>query len=290
MKAGIVNDIRAELGEGAIWDSEKKILYWLDILSKKIYVYEPSLGKTREYGFESMPTAVVPRDGTGLAMVFEDGFYFVYPEGDRREKIIDPEEAIEANRFNDGKCDPAGRLWAGTMSRSAAVGMGSLYCLEADLSCSVKLREINISNGICWSPDELQMYYTDTLSREIWAFDYNAATGEILNRRTAVSVPEEEGYPDGMTIDSEGNLWAALWEGGKVACYEPKTGRKLDEIRLPASLVTSCAFGGVYLDELYITTARTGLSEQELLQQEAAGALFMARPGVRGLPAFSFAG
>ena len=160
----------------------------------------------------------------------------------------------------------------------------------ADLSVRRVLTDITVSNGMAWSPDASTFYFIDSPTRKIRAFDYERATGEISNERVAVEVPKSMGAPDGMTIDENGNLWVALWGGRKVACWDPGSARLEATIDVRADQVSSCAFGGPNLDELYITTAREGLDEDRLRTQPLAGGLFRAKPGPRGLPTRCFAG
>jgi sugar lactone lactonase YvrE len=205
--------------------------------------------------------------------------------------IADPEAHLPGNRFNDGKCDPAGRFWAGTMRIAEdQVGAGSLYCLDRDLTVRKMWEGITIANGIAWSSDAKTMYYIDTPTCAVAAFDYDLATGSIANRREIIRTPKEAGFPDGMTIDAEGMLWVAYWQGWRVVRWDPSTGEMLATVELPVERVTAPWFGGPNLDELYITTARIGLSDEARAQQPLAGSLFRARVGVAGLPAFEFAG
>jgi len=207
--------------------------------------------------------------------------------------LSDPEQDRPENRFNDGKCDPAGRFWAGTMLNGAGESdppHGSLYSLDAHHHVQHRLSGVRISNGICWSPDKTTMYFVDSPNRWVDAFDYDDATGAIGNRRVAVTVPREYGMPDGMTIDAEGMLWVAGWGGGQVSRWDPATGKFLETIAVPASQSSACAFGGPNLDELYITSARIGLDAATLAHEPHAGSLFVARPGVKGTEAFEFAG
>ncbi|MDO8686529.1 MAG: SMP-30/gluconolactonase/LRE family protein [Clostridiales bacterium] len=278
------------MGEGPIWDYEKKLLYWIDINKKEIHIFNPLTSTERIIKTSQMIGAIVPRKTGGVVLALENGFYFLDEETEKLTFIADPESDIPENRFNDGKCDPAGRFWAGTMSKSEKKGAGSLYCLNTDLSVSNKLEGVSISNGIVWSLDKRKMYYIDSLAKEVWGFDYEAETGNISNKRIAVTIPEGEGFPDGMAIDSEDMIWVALWNGWKVSRWNPETGKKLGEIKLPVAQVTACAFGGADLDELFITTASKGLSEEELEKQPQAGGLFCVKLDVKGLPAFKFEG
>jgi sugar lactone lactonase YvrE len=200
--------------------------------------------------------------------------------------LCDPEGNRPEIRFNDGKCDPAGRFWAGTMAVAENAAIGSLFCLFADGHVERKLTGVRISNGIVWSLDHRTLYYIDSPRRIVDAFDYDLDTGAIANRRTAIDVHPEMGYPDGATLDAEGMLWIAHFGGARVTRWNPRTGQHLGTIALPASNITSCAFGGPKLDRLYITSASIGLKNRE----PQAGALFCVDAGVGGIPACEFAG
>jgi sugar lactone lactonase YvrE len=192
-------------------------------------------------------------------------------------------------RFNDGKCDPAGRFWAGTMALDERAGLGSLYRLDSNGQASRVLSGVSISNGIAWNPPGTKMYHIDTPTSVVAAYDYDAATGEIRNRTIAAEVPRSLGWPDGMTIDEEGMLWIALWDGHAVTRWDPANGRCIATHRLPASRITSCAFGGPGLRSLFITSARVGLDPAELARQPEAGSVFVLEPGVAGRPASAYA-
>lgn len=291
MKSELILRANALLGEGSLWDGEAKRLLWVDIMGGEIHAFDPAMGKDTLLFKTGHPIGtVVRRERGGLAVASKSGFAFVSEEAETLEPICNPEKDKPGNRFNDGKCDPAGRFWAGTMGMEGGSGNGSLYRLDADLSCRKMLDGIAISNGIAWSPDAGTMYYTDTMTRVIWAFAYDNETGAISRRRTAVEIAPGEGGPDGFTIDAEGMLWVAQWGGWQVARYDPATGRKLAQVDVPVLEVSSCAFGGPNLDELYITTARENLKPDQLREQPLAGSLFVARPGVKGLAANLFKG
>ena len=191
--------------------------------------------------------------------------------------------------MNDGKCDPQGRLWAGSMAYDARPGAGALYRLDGDLTVHEIVQAVTISNGLAWTPDGTTMYYIDTPTGRVDAFDADPATGAITGRRPWVGIPEAAGGPDGMTIDDEGCLWVALWGGSAVHRYAPD-GRLDTVVSLPCRQVTSCAFGGAGLDELYITSSSLGLSAEEIAAQPLAGQLFLLRPGVTGPAAVAFEG
>jgi sugar lactone lactonase YvrE len=187
-------------------------------------------------------------------------------------------------RFNDGKCDPRGRLFAGTMALEKPRAPGTLYRFDPDGAISPVLTGLGTSNGLAWSRDERTMFFIDTPTLEVSAFDYDPATGAIANRRTAVKFPSEtNARPDGMVIDADDNLWVAMYDGAGVQGCDPRTGKIFAKIDVPARKTTSCTFGGPVLRDLYITCARTE-------GEPHTGAIWMARPGVRGVPALTYAG
>lgn len=194
-------------------------------------------------------------------------------------------------RFNDGKCDPAGRFWAGTMDYDGKKNKGSLYCLDTDLTVKKVIDQISISNGIVWSIDQRTMYYIDSPTYQVVAFDYDIESGNISNKRIVINIDKKIGIPDGMAIDEQGNVWVALYGGGGVGCWNPHTGIQLSFITAPhAQLVTSCTFGGKDLQDLYITTASAGLDKELLDQQSNAGYIFHIRLPVRGSICTKFRG
>lgn len=289
MKAELTLKKNARLGEGSIWDPRLNLLWWIDIIGQRLFAYVPETGENREYEMPSEIGTVVPRESAGLVVALRHGFYFYEPESEKLELITDPESDLPANRFNDGKCDPGGRFWAGTMPSGPGAGekTGSLYALYPDLSVRKWADGIACSNGICWSLENDAMYYIDTPTQRVDIFDYDHATGSVCRRRPLITIDRSTGHPDGMTMDAEGNLWIAHWGGSRVTCWNPKTGHQEAEITVPASRVTSCAFGGPGLKTLYITTASIGTDEAD---EPHAGCLFQVEPGVAGLPACRFAG
>jgi sugar lactone lactonase YvrE len=272
----LVLDARAQLGEGVIWDARRQVLYWVDITGHKLHEFNPATNADRDWDIGQQVGTVVPRRSGGVMLAVTDGFAAFDLNTGKLTSIAKPEPPVKEARFNDGKCDPAGRFWAGTMSRQ---GTGCLYCLDANHRVRTMLDHVWTSNGIVWSLDQRTMYYIDTKLQRVDAFDYDLATGTITNRRVAVPIPVDQGRPDGMTLDAEGMLWVAHWEGGRVTRWNPVTGKLLATIRLPVARVTSCAFGGANFDRLFITTA-----------QPDGGGVFVATPGARGLPAEEYAG
>lgn len=286
----VVVDIRAQVGEGALWDEKAQVLYWVDILSNALYVYDPATGENRHYDIGQHVGTVVLRESGGVALALADGFAFYDLESGELEMLADPESHLPNNRFNDGKCDPGGRFWAGTMAYNEQKVQGSLYRLDPDRSVHKMLENVGISNGIVWSHDKSTMYFIDSTAFTVRAFDYDNASGDISNERVIVTVPQEMGLPDGMAIDADGNLWVAHFNGSRVRCWDPHTGQVIDEIVLPATQITSCAFGGPDLETLYITSAAVGLDGDALAQQPKAGSLFAVKPGVKGARTYRFAG
>ena len=276
----------ARLAEGPVWDARSGRLAWIDVLSKRILLTDIPTGQTELIEVPSHVGSVAPRAAGGFVAALQDGFWVVGDGPTRR--ITSVAEAGPGLRFNDGKCDPAGRFWAGTMAYDETPGAGALYRLDTDGRASLVLDRVTISNGLAWSSDGRTMYYIDSPTRRIDAFSFAPASGEIGDRRTVISIEAEHGVPDGVTIDAEGGLWVALWGGGAVHRY--LDGRLDAVISFPVSQPTSCAFGGADLDELYVTSAREGLSLEQREAQPLAGAVFRVRPGVRGIPAAVFAG
>jgi sugar lactone lactonase YvrE len=291
-QAELILDAMAVLGEGPCWDHRSGLLYWVDIAAKKIHAYDPRSGKDQAVQLDQMVGTAVPRQsaGGGVIAALERGLHLLDLETAKLSLLDDPERGMENNRFNDGKCDAAGRFWAGTMNRNEEGPTGSLYCLEHGRPARKALGGLTISNGLGWSPDGRTMYHIDTPTRQVVAYDFDAVRGEISRGRTVVTIPAEDGYPDGMTVDAEGMLWIAHWGGGQVSRWNPQLGKRLTVIKIPAECVSACTFGGPELDELYITTARIGQTEENLAKQPHAGGLFRVKPGVTGLPAHFYAG
>lgn len=273
----------AEHGEGPMWDAENSVLYWVDMLAGDILSL-PADGIVGRAHVGGVAAVVRPRRSGGLVVAVENGFALI-EAGQREPHLVAQAFDDPSVRMNEGGCDPQGRFYCGSMAYDKTPGRGSVYRLDADGSVHVVLEKVTISNGLVWSLDGTTVYYIDTPTQRIDAFDFDAATGTFANRRPFVHV-EGPGRPDGMTIDSDGCLWVALFGGSAVRRYTP-TGEADLAVELPVSQVTACTFGGAGLDELYITTSRQGLPVGE---QPVAGALFRANPGVRGLPAAAFAG
>lgn len=295
----LVLDSRRRLGEGAIWDSENNVLLWVDVVRSKLFVYDPTTKFNRMVDFRQMIGTVVPRKGykNQVVAALHRGVCIAdisKPSVQIIKWLGNPTEEINKfnNRFNDGKCDPQGRLWAGTMDLTCKQDEGALYCINTDHSIDIKVSPATIPNGIVWTKDTKTLYWIDTPKRCVDAFDFYSDTGIIKNRRCAVEV-KGPGYPDGCTIDNEDTLWIAKWDGWCVERYDPRTQTLLSTYPIPCAQVTSVAFGGPALDQLFITTARCGLSADQLKKQPLAGGLFkidFSQTNIRGVPAQSFAG
>jgi sugar lactone lactonase YvrE len=283
--------VKNQLRERPLWNPEEQALYWVDIESNRFYRYYRQTGKYERFDVGVMIGVLASRAAGGLVMATKKGFAFWEAQSCLRF-IADPEAHKPNNRFNDGAVDCMGRFWAGTMcypDEACKEPEASLYRLDPDLSLHTMETGVGVSNGIGWSPDNRLMYFTDSPLHMIYVYDFDAASGAIENRRPFIHTPDEQGAPDGLAVDSEGFIWSARWGGGKITRYDPD-GRVEREIRLPVEYPTSCAFGGTALDELYITSAWTALSEEKRIQQPLAGDLFRVRVGVKGLKEPKFAG
>lgn len=282
-------DCHNVLGEGPWWDARTGTLLWVDVHGRLVQRLDPSSGRTVARSLDQRIGAVAARAGGGLALALEDGVW-VADTFDGPVRHVAPIEADETGtRLNDAACDRLGRLWVGSMADDFLPGAGSLYRVEPDGSVERVLVDLAISNGIDWSPDDRRMYFIDSPTRRVDVLDYDLATGSATGRRALIELPEDAGLPDGMTVDAEGYLWVALWDGWAIRRYSPAG--DLDRIvRLPVARPTSCAFGGPELADLYVTSASAGISASELADQPLAGNLFVVRSGVRGLPASPFGG
>ena len=275
-------DVTSTLGEGPVWHQGEQVFYWIDISGKKLHRLDLASGKDQSFDMGSMIGAVLPVQAGEAVIALETGIYSFYAP-DQFQKLVDyPSDAAPNTRFNDGKCDPSGRLWIGTMDKNAKPYQGKLYRMDEGKLVAV-LENISISNGLGWSPDQQTMYYIDTYEQAVCAFDFDVTYGRISNKKIILTIPQSMGSPDGMTVDSTGKLWIALWGGGGVACFDPQTGQLIGRIEVPALNVTSCEFGGPDLKTLLITTAREGLSEEQLQQYPLSGKVFFVYTPFRGL-------
>jgi sugar lactone lactonase YvrE len=287
----VVLEAHARVAEGPVWDDRTGTLVWVDIMSHQVHRYDPATGRDRAIDVgQPVGAAVLRQGGDGLVLALQEGFALLNERTGKVEIVAAVEKDLPTNRMNDGKCDPAGRFWAGTMPFDPAPGSksGALYRLDKDFQVSKVESGVTLSNGIDWSSDGRQMYYIDSMTQGVDVFDFDVATGGLTNRQRLITIAPEEGLPDGMTVDAEGGLWVALHGSGSVHRYTPD-GLHDRVINVPPTMVTCCAFGGPDLTDLYITTMTYGMSEEARRAQPLAGALFKCRPGVRGRPAYRFA-
>lgn len=277
-----VGSYRAQWGEGPVW--WKDSLLYVDIENHRVVRFDPASGTEQTWDVGERVGTVVPREAGGLVIAGDSGFHFLDEATGKLTGLGDPEPDKPDNRFNDGKCSPDGRFFAGTISLVKKTGDARLYRLDPDLTVHEVFGPVTNSNGIVWSADGRVVYYIDTPRKEVLAFDYEA--GHLGNVRTVVSTAHLEASPDGMTIDSDGNLWIAFCHGACVICYSPESGDELRRVDLPCLETTACTFGGPDLADLYVTT---GIHKSVV--EEDAGRLFVIRGlGVKGVPAHGFAG
>lgn len=282
---------QCKLGEGPLWHPREQVLYWLDIYQRRLHRYDPRTGVHEVTELGLIASAMGAREQGGFVMATKRGFAFWDP-GAQAFIFLgepDPDDRQPENvRFNDGKTDPQGRFWAGKMS---ARPQNSLFRLDPDRSIRRMESGIIISNGLGWSPDQRTFYYTDSTAKVIYAYDFDAESGAIGNRRVFARIPADvtEGFPDGLAVDAEGCIWSARWGGWKVVRYDPQ-GSIEREIPVPVELPTSCTFGGADLDELYITSAWVEVAPAHRAAQPLAGDVFRLKVSVRGLPEPLFCG
>ena len=279
----------AALGEGAIWDKNRNVLYWIDILNFLIHIYDPQTGENSSINVGNYIGTVVRRnDAHGGGFIVSLPEAFAHADFSGKITVLSEMEKGLGNWMNDGKCDPAGRFWCGSQSLDLGVSAANLWMLDRDHKLHHKIDKVTCSNGIVWTSDSKLMYYIDTVTGSLDAFDFDIDTGAIKNRRSVLK-NEWGGYFDGMTIDAEDNLYIAIWQGGAVYKIDPKRAKLLATIEVPGVRnVTSCAFGGSDFNDLYITSAAKGTDPKV---EPNAGALFKIKlTDTRGMPAVEFDG
>jgi sugar lactone lactonase YvrE len=287
-KAILAYEIKAKLGEGAFWNHRTQEFYWVDIEGRSLCIYNPKTNSNKSLPTPSRIGTVVPKSATEAIVALEDGVYIINTESGNLSLLSNIENDKIKNRFNDGKCDPLGRLWVGSMALNEEKYSGSLYMIDEKGKTELKIDSVTISNGIVWTSNHKTMYYIDTPTAQIRAFDFDNNTGSISNERVVIEISNNLGYPDGMAIDEEDMLWVGMWNGNAVIRFDPNTGEIISKIEVPAHNVTSCAFGGKLLDTLYITTASVDMTPEESAKYPLAGSLFKAVPGVKGVKSSFF--
>lgn len=310
----VVLTARARLGEGPVWDQDSGCLYWVDIYNHRVHQFNPETGSDRyiDVGetvgaialvhpspFSDATHATQASGSETLILALRHGLAYLDVTTETLTPITTVEPDQPLNRFNDGKCDAAGRFWFGSMSNQDEGGSLYKYQIANDqhsndqeeqfLQGDVTLMErgLTISNGLGWSPDNRTFYLTDSPLQKIFAYEFDLATGTLSNRRLLIDLTQESYFPDGLTVDADGCLWVAMWDGWCVTRFDP-TGQEIGRLKLPVQRPTSCTFGGADLSQLYITTASVGLSESEIQASFLSGDLFCVETTVKGLPSYAF--
>lgn len=275
-------ELGCQLGEGAFWDESRQRLWFIDIENGRIHWFDPATSVKGQFDCgQRIGTLVPASEKEELVVGLQSGIFRFRIPDQKLELLAKPEQLLESQRLNDGKCDPAGRFWVGSMNLDQSPRKAHLFCMEGK-SVRKVLDSVSISNGIAWTRNGQRMFYIDTPTRTVMEFAFNVATGHLGKSKVLVRVPENMGWPDGMCLDENDDLWIGMWGGACVSHWSGKDGHLLGTIPVPALNVTSCAFGGPLRDVLYITTAKAGMNETELKKYPLSGHLFSARPGVKG--------
>nr|XP_056717847.1 regucalcin-like [Euleptes europaea] len=285
-----------KLGESPLWEEKENSLLFVDVIGKRVFRWNSLTKEVRSIPVDDLVSIVALRKCGGYIITQGTQFASLNWENESVTIINHVDKDKPNNRFNDGKVDPAGRLFAGTMGNEVAPAVlelkqGSLFTLFPDHSVVKNFDCVDISNGLDWSLDNRTFFYIDSLSYSVDAFDYDLPTGEISNRRSIYKMKKEDKIPDGMSIDTEGKLWVCCYNGGRVIRIDPETGIRMQTVKLPVSQTTSCCFGGPDYSELYVTSASQGMDEAAWSQEPQAGSVFkITGLGVKGLPPCSYAG
>ena len=288
----VVSDVRATLGEGLCWSPREQALWSVDILEHRLFRDALTRGAHREWQFDETISAVAERSNQqGLAVTLRRGLALFDPESGALARRDEPEPDRPGNRFNDGKCDPRGRFWGGTMDYACQAPSGALYSFDAagHATRAIDLGWI-VTNGPTWTLDASTMFVNDTVPARIVAYPFDLQTGAVGTAREWLRFSPADGHPDGMTTDAAGRIWIAHWGGACVTCHDPLTAAELARIPLPTAHITNVAFGGPDMTTLFISSARFELRDEQLAAQPLAGALFAVETDAVGLQANMFAG
>jgi sugar lactone lactonase YvrE len=281
-------DARTTLGEGTIYSHRDRSIYWVDIREMRL-MRLPLDGSPRQtWQFEQTIGWVVERSSGGLIAGLATGLHYVSLDPFTVTPLLDPEPDQPGNRMNDACVDAQGRIWAGTMDNAEVEPTGSLYRIDKDFACLEMDTGYAVSNGPVFSPAGDRLYHTDSMAREIYVFDVDG-DGQLSGKRVFLRLAPEDGFPDGMSMDTDGCLWVAHWGGGRISQFDTR-GARLRSIELPVHNVSNVCFGGDSLERMFASSARKGLSAEQLAERPLGGGLFELDPGARGLPAPGFSG
>lgn len=283
LRASLLADARASLGEAPLWDAARQVLVWVDILAGTVNLTTADGITSTAFDIGRPVGAAMPAAAGGWLLADAQGFTTLSEAG-VASPLLEFLADVDDTRFNDAKCDPRGRAWAGTITSSMSPGSGTLYRLDAGPTASPVLDGLTVSNGLGWSPDARTLWFADSADSAIRGFDYDPEEGRLGPRCAAIELQGTPGKADGLCVDDDGGVWVGIWGGGAVHRYAP--GGRLDTVvEVPAAHVTSCAFGGSDGSTLFITTARAGRSTDALAGEPHAGGLFVVEPGAAGPPA-----
>ena len=288
LQATPVLKIESTLGEGPLWDSVRQVLYWVDIEKKVVHVFDPHTNLHREWPVPKKVGTVALASKGYLLLALQGEIAELDPATGKIKFRLNLESELPENRCNDGKCDPEGRFWVGTMHVDCKPRTGSLYCIDHQWRAHKVLQGLTIANGMGWSPEGTYMYFIDSADHQVKRYKYDPQYVSLTEERIVLQFENQEELPDGMCVDNNGMLWIGFWGGGRVGRYDPATGKHLADVRVAAPHVTSCCFGGKDLQTLYITTARDGLSQEQLLKFPLSGSLFSCDTSVKGSQAHIF--
>ncbi|XP_050402142.1 regucalcin [Patella vulgata] len=297
----VVKNVAETVGEGPHWDDKTQSLLYVDIMSNDVYKWKPETKENSKIHLDDFVSLVVPTEKNDYIISLGKSLARL-DWNTQKVTVLKEFDSTIATRFNDGKCDASGRLYAGTMSLESAPCVlehecGSLYSYGVDGTIQTHETKVTISNGLAWTQDNKTMYYIDSTPRKVYVYDFDLASGKMSNRRTLINFPDYEpgeimGLPDGMTIDTQDKIWVACYSAGRVVRFDPETAKILQVVKIDAVKTTSCCFGGKNLDELYVTSAKAGYTEEEFRTKDPlAGSIFkVSGLGVKGYPAYPFRG
>lgn len=281
MTPTLVQAANATLGEGPMWHASSRTLFWVDVLRPAVFRLDPAIGQVGAWRCPDLVACAIPTSGGRVLAACGKRFMLLDTGTGALEQWGEVEHDMPDNRINEAKVDRRGRVFAGTTRRWSSNADGALYRLEQGGRITQVADGFVCVNGMGWSPDRRTMYVTDSPIRAIWAYDFDDASGDVGERRLFLKLPEDDGLPDGLTVDTEGGVWSAVWGGSRIVRYAPD-GSIIDTITMPVARPSSCTFGGTDLTTLYVTTACTDLPAEQWIAGPLAGALFAVETGVEG--------